>query len=410
MIKVAFGSVPKDGGTFTFYRNMRQALLQHGVEFHCVTIGKLQAKLWDTAYVDEGCHLLAEQTYNVKKQARIFSQWCVENQIDLVMGINSEAILSAIPHLPETIRCISRCANSFDHGYRITLSGYERLAAIIAQTPRQLKDLTTQYNAAPERITVIPNGIDPTPFSQAFLSPETHHTSQELQLGFLGRLEHNQKGVLFIPEILAHLNQLQVRYHLKIAGKGKHADELKERLRQDIASGKVEFVGALNPNQVPAFLSSISGFLFPSQFEGCPNALIEAMMAGCVPISWRLEGITDFIIDDGINGFLAPLGDDKAFATHIAKLASNSTSLQKMSNAAKNDCIERFNTEVASSKYAALFKRVMLEPPPEWEPLPWSQFKADPNFDNSFKKYIPRGLRENIKACIASTKSRLAGN
>ena len=61
--------------------------------------------------------------------------------LDVVMGVNSEAILSALPHLPERIRVLSRCANGFDHGYKITLSGRERLSGIIALSPRLAQDL-----------------------------------------------------------------------------------------------------------------------------------------------------------------------------------------------------------------------------------------------------------------------------
>ena len=45
MIRVAFGSVPKDSGTFTFYRNMRPALLAQGIDLRCVAAGRDQASL-----------------------------------------------------------------------------------------------------------------------------------------------------------------------------------------------------------------------------------------------------------------------------------------------------------------------------------------------------------------------------
>jgi len=124
-IKVAFGSVPKDGGTFTFYRNIRPALKARGIELFCVTVGKPQSRLWEDAYVDDGCVRLAATSYSMKRQAQVFTDWCTDNDIDCVMAINSEGILSAIPHLPERVRVLSRCANAFDQGYRVTMSGAE---------------------------------------------------------------------------------------------------------------------------------------------------------------------------------------------------------------------------------------------------------------------------------------------
>ena len=99
-------------------------------------MGKEQSVLWEESYADENTILLAANTYNVKKQSQSFVAWCTTMKIDIVMGINSEAILSAIPHLPKNVRVVSRCANAFDHGYRITMSGKDRLQAIFATTPR----------------------------------------------------------------------------------------------------------------------------------------------------------------------------------------------------------------------------------------------------------------------------------
>jgi len=53
-IIVALGSVPKDGGTFTFYRNLRPALFGHGIDMSCVTMGWQEAQLWEDGYADDG--------------------------------------------------------------------------------------------------------------------------------------------------------------------------------------------------------------------------------------------------------------------------------------------------------------------------------------------------------------------
>ena len=139
--RIAYGSVPKDGGTFTFYRNISPFLKEYGILMYCVSVGRENALLWENNYADEYCISLAENTYNVKKQAIAFTNWCKTNKIDMVMGINSIGILSSIPHLPKNIRVVSRCANSFDHGYKITLSGSYRIHAIFAISKRFLNKI-----------------------------------------------------------------------------------------------------------------------------------------------------------------------------------------------------------------------------------------------------------------------------
>jgi len=394
-VTVVLGSVPKDGGTFTFYRNIRPVLAFHGIELKCVSVGPREAALWENSYVDDGCVLLAPKTRSIKKQAREFVEWCERAEVDIVIGLNSEAILSSLPHLPERIRTLSRCANAFDHGYRITMSCATRLARIIAITPRLEQDLVRDYGADSSKMQLIPNGIDPGPFASAATLPRGGESF--LRLGFLGRLEHNQKGVFYLPEIVQELKRLGVHFHLKIAGKGKHGERLENQMKADVASGRVEFLGALSHKEVPEFLAETDVFVFTSHFEGCPNALLEGMMAGCVPVSWMIEGITDYIVSDGQTGHICAMGDGQAFAAHIARLARDRESLREMGLAAAEAARRRFTHQTMGEAYAAIIDDVMRKPPPSWAPRAWSEFRRDPNFKHSWKEWIPDSIRRLVK-------------
>jgi glycosyltransferase involved in cell wall biosynthesis len=386
MIRFAFGSVPKDGGTFTFYRNLRPALLDYGIDMRCVAVGKMQSLLWEQAYVDDGCVLLAPTTRDIKRQSMLFAEWCKQENIDLVMGINSEAILSALPHLPEHIRVLARCANGFEHGYRITMAGKERLARIIAITPRLHDDLINHYGANPAIVHLIPNGINPQPFEKAAITPRGQTST--VHLGFLGRLEHRQKGVFHLPRIVRELNARGVSFRLRIAGKGKHREVLEREMSTEIESGQVEFIGQLTPQQIPGFLAETDIFIFTSHFEGCPNSLLEAMMAGCVTVSWLIEGITDFILEDGKTGLICPNGDYTGFVLRIESLSKDKNKLQTMSLEASRSARIRFSQARVASKYAALFNQVMNDTPPRWMSKPWEEFRADPNFEHGWKEWF----------------------
>lgn len=397
-IKIAFGSVPKDGGTFTFYRNIRPYLEKHNITMYCVAVGKEQNILWEDSYADKNCVLLASNTYSVKKQSKEFVSWCLKMEINIVMGINSESILSAIPHLPSHIRVVSRCANSFDHGYRITLSGKERLQAIFAITPRLQFDLIEKYNANPQITHLVPNGINPITFEEA--SKVKRGENKILQLGFLGRLEHNQKGVFHLPGLVQNLNSLNVPFHLTIAGKGADGLKLKKYLQKWIDLNQVSFVGALTPKEIPNFFKAIDLYIFPSHFEGCPNALLEAMMSGCVPLSWNLKGITDYIIEEGKTGFLHETGYPEKMALNIGKLNNDRKLLHTISNNAAKDTRRRFNTELAAESYAQVFFKVMKEPISDAQPLSWKKFKPDVNFKQKGDPWLPRGLKKQLKKIL----------
>jgi hypothetical protein len=150
-IKLAHSSIPKDCGTFTFYRNLRDSLLKHGIEVFCVTVGQQEAKHWNAAFADDHCMQLAAGIADHRRQALAFVEWALQEQIHLVMPINSTALLSALPYLPVESQVAMRCANAFDHGYRITIMGQNHTATIVATTPRHRVDLEAFHGADPRR-------------------------------------------------------------------------------------------------------------------------------------------------------------------------------------------------------------------------------------------------------------------
>jgi len=88
-IKFIFGSVPKDGGTFTFYRTLRPQLFPYEIDTRCVAVGQSEARFWDDDFADEGCFCIAKKAKNVKKQAIIFVDWCMSHDVDIVMGFSA---------------------------------------------------------------------------------------------------------------------------------------------------------------------------------------------------------------------------------------------------------------------------------------------------------------------------------
>jgi len=399
MINVAFASLPKDSGTFTFYRNQRMELLKRDINMRCVAVGAEQKELWNHAFADEGCVMLASNTRNLKAQAKIFADWCELEKIDIVIGINSPAILSALPHLPEHIRVVARCANAFEHGYRITMAGQERLARIIALSPRLRDDLLTKYDANPHLMRLIPNGINPIPFDAA--AAIKRGQGAILQLGFVGRLEHNQKGVLYLPAIVTELQTLGIAFHLRIAGEGCHEKLLRQQLAEAVSAGFVTFVGKLSPTEIPAFHASSDIYVFTSRFEGVPNALLEAMMAGVAPVSFLIDGITDYVIEDGRTGMICSQGDAVEFAKIVSLLWQDRQRLVSMAEAAALAARDRFTAALTADAYAIEFREVMAELPPSWAPLSWADFKPDPNFRQNMAlrlaQYLPQSFVRNLK-------------
>ena len=396
-LRVAYGSIPKEGGTFTFFRNHRQPLAEAGVDLRCVTIGSEQNALWDPRYADPHCVRIAPSATALRAQVEAFIAWCDEERIDVVIPVSSRAMNAAIPHLPADIRVVARCANALHDEYMHAASHPERVSAVVALTPRLAQDLTALHGVDPDRIHLIPNGVESGRFAPRGAPPRP---GRPLRLGFLGRLEHGQKGVMFLPAVVDALRRHDVPFELTIAGQGVDEQALRSALQPSLSSGQAAMRGLLSREEVAPFLAGIDALLFPSRFEGCPNVLLEGMAAGCVPVCWTLPGITDFLVDEGRTGLLHPLGDTAAMADSLRRLASEPTTLRAISEQARAEAVTRFSTATCASEYAALLKTAPAAAEPE--PLPLSRFRPAAHLERRMA-WIPEPLR----AVLRSARRRL---
>lgn len=393
-LRVAYGAIPKEGGTFSFYRNHRSEFEQLGVDVRCVAIGREALPLWRDEFADEKCLHLAPRETSLTRQVRAFVDWCDRERIDVVIPVNSRPILASIPHLPERVRVIARSANALHQEYLFASTSLDRVSSVVALTPRLRDDLVERYGVDRSQIRLIPNGVDVGLFRSV---PRTPLEGKQIRLAFIGRLEHQQKGVLHLPPILSSLEELEVDFHLTVVGTGVHEPELRAELRRLGLEARVSFRGVLRRDGVAAVLGENDAYIFPSHFEGCPNALLEAMAAGCVPISWCVPGITDFLIEEGRTGYLHPIGDTAAMATTIARLASGELPLLEVSQRTQQAATANHSLSACAQQYLAAMEAALNSAPASTEPRPLSQF-APPAYLLRRWPWLPESIRSALRS------------
>jgi len=162
---------------------------------------------------------------------------------------------------------------------------------------------------------VIPNAINP-----AFIRPKYEGEREKVIIG-AGRL-NEQKNFPLLISAFARIAEKIPEYKLRIYGKGALLDSLQNFAEEKGVGDRVEFHGYVA--DMPERLEKASMFVLSSDFEGMPNALMEAMASGLPCVSTDCGGGgARFLIQNGENGILVPQNDEEALASAIQKILSD---------------------------------------------------------------------------------------
>jgi glycosyltransferase involved in cell wall biosynthesis len=184
-----------------------------------------------------------------------------------------------------------------------------------------------------DRFVVIYNGIDVSQYSGK--SGETK--KDEVICLYMSALL-SRKGIYDLVGAISLQKGELAGVRFVIAGDGPEREFLKEFIKDHGLFQMLELVGWVEGERKLQLLSDADIFLFPSHAEGMPNALLEAMAAGCACIASRVGGCPELIPDDRY-GLLIPPGDITALGKGIACLAHDRTKREAMGAAARQRVI-----------------------------------------------------------------------
>ncbi len=164
-----------------------------------------------------------------------------------------------------------------------------------------------------------------------------------------GRLVEQKNHKLLIEAFTSVLERYP-QAKLFIYGEGKLKDELDNEIRNRKIEDNVSLCGI--SNRIPEVLSKAEIFVLSSDYEGMPNALMEAMAAGVACVSTDCPcGGPKSLISDKVNGRLVPVGNSKALSDVIIELLGNKDITKRMGENARKRSIEFYPYEINETWY-----------------------------------------------------------
>lgn len=189
----------------------------------------------------------------------------------------------------------------------------------------QTEDAKNYFNFSKhimDRACVIPN-----PLSRAFLDVEQpkQRVKKVISVGSLSK----QKNQRMLIDAFAKIHDKYPDYVMEICGEGSLRKELQTYINENGLSRRISLTGQVDEIAEQIYDSSL--FVMSSDYEGMPNALIEAMALGLPCISTDCPcGGPRYLIEDGVNGRLVPVADVTKLSEVMDEMLSNPEKAEQM--------------------------------------------------------------------------------
>ena len=198
---------------------------------------------------------------------------------------------------------------------KITQFLLKKLAKRADQWVFQTADAMAWYKGYIKNGIIIPNAINP-----AFIKAPYEGERRKVIVG-AGRLI-KQKNFALLIDAFADIADEFPDYTLTIYGEGNKRSELEQLAKEHDIGDRVSLPGYVM--SLGDEIEDASLFVLSSDFEGMPNALMEAMALGlpCISTDCPVGG-PRYLIRDGKNGVVVPVNDRFSLAEAIRNMLSN---------------------------------------------------------------------------------------
>lgn len=208
---------------------------------------------------------------------------------------------------------------------------YPRADGIVFQT-EDAKDWFPKV--IQEKSRIIMNQVD----ERFFIS----NSSDEQYYCAIGRLVE-QKNYKMLIESFSVFAKKYPKEILRIYGAGSQKEQLQKLIQESGMKNNIYLMGITD--NVPEVLSKTKVFVMTSNYEGMPNALLEAMAVGVPVISTDCPcGGPKMIIKNWENGVLVPIYDNDALVNALLYLQEHKCCRDEIKEKAKKTA-ERFRPE-----------------------------------------------------------------
>jgi glycosyltransferase involved in cell wall biosynthesis len=230
-------------------------------------------------------------------------------------------------------------------------------ARAIADSSEIATILTRDYGLAADRVVVVTPGVDATRFRPPRVEErEEARRRFEVESGgfvlaFVATLVSRKRADTLIDAMALLRSRPDVV--ALIAGHGPDEEALRGRTSRLGLASSVSFVGYQDSRTV---IWAADALVLPSESEGSPLVVVEAMLSGVVAICTPAAGVQ---LQPDVTGVIFPYGDHQELARQIVDLVQRPDHRKALVSEALADARRRLSSRAMAESIAALYVEVM---------------------------------------------------
>lgn len=307
------------GGFVPYCRNLAAGLRNRGHEVSLLVLPDSRSNLRKVTKepFDQCVRMprgVSRLAYHVKRVVREIDRL----KPDVLMLKDSPYAMAALPYIHRAIIRTPVISSLWPNEVELGLSNPEWWDRVVSVSEFVAKAVTSRGLGS--RVSVCASGV---PVPSASREQQRERRRSPIHIISAGRIVVYHKRMDRLPAIGKILAERGVNYYWTVLGDGDYLPELRQELSRLGLQDRFNLKGSVPQSAVLDALEQADVLVMPSDSEGLPQALLEAMARGVVPVVSRITGSTTCAVQHGVSGFLCEPSQPAEFANAINELASN---------------------------------------------------------------------------------------
>ena len=223
-------------------------------------------------------------------------------------------------------------------------------------------ELARFFDVPLDKVTLIPNGVDVTPFescsAERMRELKTRYAPDgEKLLFYIGRITP-EKGVQVLLQALPSIREKYPNVRLLVAGRNS---EQMQPLVDELGIGEaVELLGFIDSETRECLYRSVDAAIFPSLYEPFGIVALEAMAAGCNVIASDAGGLAE-VVDHRRTGLTVRANDAQSIVWAVDQLFSDPVQAQAMRARGLQEVMRSYNWITIAASTVDTYRAVVAQ-------------------------------------------------